>query len=74
LTLHVNLKNKLLTLANLLLHKLEISFETCNNGKNPLWHTWSLMFSTTRRPFFHTFQTFKESKNSFPHIFSNFKG
>jgi len=29
-------KKKLLTLANLLLHKLEISLETCNNGKNSL--------------------------------------
>ncbi len=41
LTLHINLKKKkkkLLTLANLLLHKLEISFEIYNNGKNSLRH------------------------------------
>jgi hypothetical protein len=29
-------KKKLLSLANLLLHKLEISLETCNNAKNSL--------------------------------------
>jgi len=29
-------KKKLLSLVNLLLHKLEISLETCNNAKNSL--------------------------------------
>ncbi len=27
---------------------------TCNNGKNSLWHTWRLKFSTTRKTLFHT--------------------
>jgi len=29
--------------------------------------------STTQRPFFHTPQTFNESRNSLPHTFSKFK-
>jgi len=66
-------KRKLLTLTNLLLHKLEISLETCNNGNFFFWHTWNFTLSTVRSPFFHTLQTFNESKNSLPHTFWNFK-
>jgi hypothetical protein len=68
LTTHVNLKekNKILSLANLLLHKLE----TCNDAKNSLWHTWNFTLSTTQRTFFHTPQIFNESKNSLAHTFT----
>jgi hypothetical protein len=58
------------TQCRTLLHKLEISLEACNNVKNSLWHTWNFTLSTTQKAFFHTPQTFNESKNSLPHTFT----
>jgi len=59
------------------LHKFEISFETCNNGKHfSLTHLKLEDFNNLKAFLPHTsnfnIKTFNNSKNSFPHTFSNF--
>jgi hypothetical protein len=78
LTPHVNLKGKkLLSLTNILLHKFEISLETCDNGKE-LSSTYLKLetFNNLKASLPHTsnfnVETFNNLKNSFPHTFSNF--